>query len=64
MIIYGKQVSLYVLKSHEAIVRAIYISKRGILPKELYLRYKNRIKFIDNRYAQKMARRLEITKGF
>ncbi len=56
MIIYGKQVSVYVLNSHRELVKRVYLAKRGILPRELYLRYKDSIKFIDSRFAQKMAR--------
>jgi 23S rRNA (guanosine2251-2'-O)-methyltransferase len=56
MIIYGKQVSVYVLNSHRELVKRVYLVKRGILPRELYLRYKDSIKFIDSRFAQKMAR--------
>ena len=58
MIIYGKQVSLYVLNLHKDLVERVYLSKRKrqVLPKELYLRYRKNIKFIENRVAQQMAR--------
>jgi 23S rRNA (guanosine2251-2'-O)-methyltransferase len=56
MIIYGKQVSLYVLNLHKDLVKRIYLSKKQVLPKELYLRYKKNIKFIENRVAQQMAK--------
>jgi len=56
MIIYGKQVSLYVLEFHKNLVERIYLSKRGVLPKSIYQRYKDKIKFIDNRLAQKMSK--------
>jgi len=56
MIIYGKQVCLYALESHEALIKTIYIAKRGILPQKLYDQYKSRIKFLENRWAQSMAK--------
>jgi len=56
MIIYGKQVCLYALKSHKALIKTVYIAKRGILPQKLYDQYKSRIKFLENRWAQSMAK--------
>jgi len=64
MIIYGKQVSLYILEFHKDLVEKIYLSKKGVLPKDLYLRYKNRIKLIDNRVAQSMSRGGKTIKEF
>ena len=56
MIIYGKQVSLYALRSHERLIKTVYIAKKGILPQKLYNRYKSSIKFLENRWAQNMAK--------
>jgi 23S rRNA (guanosine2251-2'-O)-methyltransferase len=56
MIIYGKQVCLYALKKHTRLIKTVYIVKRGILPKELYIQYKSSIKFLENRLAQSMAK--------
>ncbi len=56
MIIYGKQVCLYALSQHESSVKTVYIAKKGILPQKLYDRYKSRIKFLENRWAQSMAK--------
>jgi 23S rRNA (guanosine2251-2'-O)-methyltransferase len=56
MIIYGKQVCLYALSRHESSVKTVYIAKKGILPQKLYDRYKSRIKFLENKWAQSMAK--------
>jgi 23S rRNA (guanosine2251-2'-O)-methyltransferase len=56
MIIYGKQVCLYALELHEALIKTIYIAKKGILPQKLYDQYKSRIKFLENKWAQSMAK--------
>jgi len=56
MIIYGKQVCLYALSQHESIVKTVYIAKKGILPQKLYDKYKSRIKFLEDRWAQSMAK--------
>jgi len=56
MIIYGKQVCLHALSQHESSVKTVYIAKKGILPQKLYNRYKPRIKFLENKWAQSMAK--------
>jgi 23S rRNA (guanosine2251-2'-O)-methyltransferase len=56
MIIYGKQVCLHALKEHEATVKTVYIAKKGILPQKLYDQYKSRIKFLETKWAQSMAK--------
>ncbi|MCH9740962.1 MAG: 23S rRNA (guanosine(2251)-2'-O)-methyltransferase RlmB [Epsilonproteobacteria bacterium] len=56
MIIYGKQVCLHALTTHEASVKTVYIAKKGILPQKLYDQYKSRIKFLENKWAQSMAK--------
>jgi len=56
MIIYGKQVCLYALTRHSKEIEKIYIAKKGVLPKELFERFGSKIKFIENRWAQNLAR--------
>jgi len=56
MIIYGKQVCLYALTRHPKEIEKIYIAKKGILPKELFERFGSKIKFIENRWAQSLAK--------
>jgi len=56
MIIYGKQVCLYALKSHSNLVKTVYIAKKGILPQKLYEQYKHNIKFLENKWAQQMSK--------
>ncbi len=56
MIIYGKQVCLYALRRHPEKVRTVYLAKKGILPRELFEKWGERIKFIENRWAQQLSR--------
>ena len=56
MIIYGKQVCLHALQQHEERIKTVYIAKKGILPQTLYERYRDRIKFLENRWAQAMSK--------
>jgi len=56
MIIYGKQVCLHALAKHEDKIEKIYLNKLSILPKELLKKYGSKIKTIENRWAQKMAK--------
>ncbi len=56
MIIYGKQVCLYALQKHEAKIETVYIAKKGILPQVLYEQYREKIKFLENRWAQAMSK--------
>ncbi len=56
MIIYGKQVSLYALKHKEAYVKTVYVAKKNILPQELFHKYHDKIKFLEERWAQSMAK--------
>ena len=56
MIIYGKQVCLHALSEHESDIKTVYIAKKGILPQKLYDKYKNKIKFLEERWAQSMAK--------
>jgi len=56
MIIYGKQVCLHALQNYEKKIETVYVAKRGILPQALYEKYKNKIKFLENRWAQAMSK--------
>ncbi len=56
MIIYGKQVCLHALERHEERVETVYIAKKGILPRPLYDRYRDKVKFLENRWAQAMSK--------
>ena len=56
MIIYGKQVCLHALKKHEANIKTIYIAKKGILPQNLFEANRDKIKFLEESWAQKMSK--------
>jgi 23S rRNA (guanosine2251-2'-O)-methyltransferase len=56
MTIYGKQVSIHALTKHENKIEKIYLTKLSILPKELLKKYGSKIKTIENKWAQKMAK--------
>ncbi len=56
MIIYGKQVCLHVLEHHSKSVKTVYIAKKGILPSKLYDLYKDKVKFLEERWAQAMSK--------
>ncbi len=56
MIIYGKQVCLYALSKHEELIEKVYIAKKGILPQSLYDKYRSKIKFLENKWAQSMSK--------
>jgi len=56
MIIYGKQVCLHALIEHESEIKTVYIAKKGILPQKLYDQYKDKIKFLEEKWAQSMAK--------
>jgi 23S rRNA (guanosine2251-2'-O)-methyltransferase len=56
MIIYGKHVCLYALTQHPNSVKRLYLAKKGLLSQELFDRYKTKIKFLENRWAQAMSK--------
>jgi len=56
MIIYGKQVCLYALERHPESVETVYIAKKGILPQHLFHRYHDKIKFLEEKWAQSMSK--------
>jgi 23S rRNA (guanosine2251-2'-O)-methyltransferase len=56
MIIYGKQVCLYALKEHQKNVKTVYIAKKGVLPQKLFDTYRDKIKFLEEKWAQSMSK--------
>jgi 23S rRNA (guanosine2251-2'-O)-methyltransferase len=56
MIIYGKQVCFYALEHKEEEIETVYIAKKGILPQALFHQYHGKIKFIEEKWAQSMAK--------
>jgi 23S rRNA (guanosine2251-2'-O)-methyltransferase len=56
MIIYGKQVSLYALEHKEEDVKTVYVAKKNILPQALFHKYHDKIKFLEEKWAQSMAK--------
>jgi 23S rRNA (guanosine2251-2'-O)-methyltransferase len=56
MIIYGKQVCLYALEQHPDTVETVYIAKKGVLPQTLFHAYHDKIKFLEEKWAQSMSR--------
>jgi len=56
MIIYGKQVCLHALEHHTQKVKTVYVAKKNILPKELFHQYHDKIKFLEEKWAQSMAK--------
>ena len=56
MIIYGKQVCLYALKHHPETIRTVYVAKKGILPQELFHQFHDKIKFLEEKWAQSMSK--------
>ena len=61
MIIYGKQVCLHVLEHHGAKIKTVYVAQKGAnskgtLPKALFHKYHNKIKFLEEKWAQSMSK--------
>ncbi len=56
MIIYGKQVCLHALEHHSEKIKTVYVAKKGILPKELFHKYHDNIKFLEEKWAQSMSK--------
>ena len=56
MIIYGKQVCLHALQKHEANIKTVYIAKKGILPQKLFEANRDKVKFLEEKWAQKMSK--------
>jgi 23S rRNA (guanosine2251-2'-O)-methyltransferase len=56
MIIYGKQVCLYALEHHPETVQTVYVAKKGVLPQALFHQYHDKIKFLEEKWAQSMSK--------
>ena len=56
MIIYGKQVCLHALEQHTEKIKTVYVAKKGILPKDLFHQYHDKIKFLEEKWAQSMSK--------
>ena len=56
MIIYGKQVCLHALEHHSEKIKTVYVAKKNILPQELFHKYHDNIKFLEEKWAQSMAK--------
>ncbi len=56
MIIYGKQVCLYALERHPQSVKTVYVAKKGVLPQHLFHQFHDKIKFLEEKWAQSMSK--------
>lgn len=56
MIIYGKQVCLHALEHHPEKIKTVYVAKKNILPRALFHQYHDSIKFLEEKWAQSMAK--------
>ncbi len=61
MIIYGKQVCLHALEHHENKIKTVYVAQKGAnskgtLPKALFHKYHDKIKFLEEKWAQSMSK--------
>ena len=56
MIIYGKQVCLHALEHHSEKIKTVYVAKKNILPKELFHKFHDDIKFLEEKWAQSMSK--------
>jgi 23S rRNA (guanosine2251-2'-O)-methyltransferase len=56
MIIYGKQVCLYVLENYPDTITTVYVAKKGILPQKLFHEHHDKIKFLEEKWAQSMSK--------
>ncbi len=56
MIIYGKQVCLHALEQHSEKIKTVYVAKKGILPQDLFHQYHDKIKFLEEKWAQSMSK--------
>jgi len=61
MIIYGKQVCLHALEHHEEKIKTVYVAQKGAnskgtLPKDLFHKYHDKIKFLEEKWAQSMSK--------
>lgn len=56
MIIYGKQTCLYALQRYEDEIKTVFVAKKRVLPQATYEKYRTKIKFLEERWAQAMSK--------
>ena len=61
MIIYGKQVCLHALEHHADKIKTVYVAQKGAnskgtLPKALFHQFHDKIKFLEEKWAQSMSK--------
>ncbi len=61
MIIYGKQACLHALEYHAEKIKTVYVAQKGTnskgtLPKALFHKYHDKIKFLEEKWAQSMSK--------
>ncbi len=56
MIIYGKQVCLHALEHHTDKIKTVYVAKKNILPQAIFHQYHDKIKFLEEKWAQSMSK--------
>ena len=61
MIIYGKQVCLHALEHHADKIKTVYVAQKGAnskgsLPKTLFHQFHDKIKFLEEKWAQSMSK--------
>ncbi|RLA70768.1 MAG: 23S rRNA (guanosine(2251)-2'-O)-methyltransferase RlmB [Epsilonproteobacteria bacterium] len=61
MIIYGKQVCLHALEHHAEKIKTVYVAQKGAnskgaLPKALFHQFHDKIKFLEEKWAQSMSK--------
>ena len=61
MIIYGKQVCLHALEHHADKIKTVYVAQKGakskgVLPKSLFHQFHDKIKFLEEKWAQSMTK--------
>ena len=61
MIIYGKQVCLHALEHHSDKIKRVYVAQKGakskgVLPNSLFHQFHDKIKFLEEKWAQSMAK--------
>lgn len=56
MILYGKQVCYHALEHHTQSIKSVYLTGKHTLPKNLFHHYHNKIKFLEEKWAQSMSK--------
>ncbi|SFZ99052.1 23S rRNA (guanosine-2'-O-)-methyltransferase rlmB [hydrothermal vent metagenome] len=47
---------LYALEQHPEIIKTVYVAKKGILPQQLFHEHHDKIKFLEEKWAQSMSK--------